>query len=454
VEFRTIHDSKGDEDDIIVLANPGFSLWSLGPQNDRLLTQGAVSGLAPPTNTELPADIDLPPYNGLYDPDAEWERDIGLRWASNHWRDAVTETTNSTSLVGPPRLEGIVANQRAEAWRLLYVALTRAREHLVVPLPRSLPGTSRCRDRWLDMLRAALDFTGGTDSYTLDPAVASTDAIKIGVNDVNPYATATASPSTATAHSDVAVAAPRRSELTPWVPRFVNPSTLYALTDDPAGNARDHLLENALHTATNDVPDSLSLPFDRLGPDDIGTCLHDVLTTLVDRGMPAATLRACEGDVRSVFDAVVDAHAPRLTESDREQLFSFFRTEVLAAFLDSALWNRIQQADSVTIEQPVDGLVTVDDVEIELHGTADFVIEMPTGEQHITDVKITLTEQTAETRRRYELQVAAYAYLFEQQDRSATVHQSIEAFGVDRATVKDSVSPSTIEERLQDLVRR
>jgi len=226
---------------------------------------------------------------------------------------------------------------------------------------------------------------------------------------------------------------------------------MYALTEDPEGTACDHLLDNALHTATNDVPDDLSLPFDQLGPDDVGTCLHDVLTTLVEREMTTETLRACGSVVRAVFDEVVDDHASRVSDGERDGLFKFFQTEVLAAFLDSALWSRIQQAESITVEQPVDGLATVDDVEIELHGTADFVIEMPAGERHVTDVKITLSEQTAETRRRYELQVAAYAYLFEQQGRSKTVHQSVEAFGVDRATVEDSASPSTIEERLQIL---
>jgi ATP-dependent helicase/nuclease subunit A len=454
VEFRTVHDAKGDED-IIVLANPGFSLWTLGPQSDRFLTQGAVAGLAPPTNTEIPVDVDIQPFcNGLYNPDSEWDRDIGLRWATNHWRDAVTEAADLTSLVGPSRLEKIATNERAEGWRLLYVALTRAREHLVVPLPRSVPETSRPRDRWLDTIREGLSFTGGTETYTLDPAAGSnTGSFEIGVNDVDIFAPGASSTSSAAiAHSDVADTQPRRNGLDPWVPRFINPSTLYSLTDDPEGNARDHLLDNALHTATNDVPDEVTLPFDKLGPDDVGTCLHDVLTSIVDREMTTETLRACGYEVRAVFDTVVDDHAPRISDSEREELFSFFKTEVLAQFVDSTLWSRIQQAEDITVERPVDGLVSVDDVEIEIHGTADFVVEMPSGEQYITDVKITLSEQTDETRHRYELQVAAYAYLFGQQNRSTTIQQSVEAFGVDRATVQDSPSPSIIEERLQMLL--
>jgi len=361
------------------------------------------------------------------------------------------------SLVGPDQLQTIIANERAETWRLLYVALTRAREHLVIPLPQ-WEHTPHPRDRWLDTIQDALGFTDGFETYTREPAAPSNmnrDAFEIGVNDVDPHSTVTSTLSSgaSTPHGDVAVAPPRRRDLDPWVPRFVEPSTMYALTEDPAGTACDHLLDNALHTATNDVPDNIPLLFDRLGPDDVGTCLHDVLTTLIEREMTTETLRACGSAVRAVFEEVIDDHTPRISDSERDGLFRFFTTEVLTAFLDSELWAQIQQAESVTVEQPVDGLVTVDDVEIELHGTADFVLELPSGERHVTDVKITLSKQTAETRRRYELQVAAYGYLFGQQGRSSSVNQSIEAFGVDRATVEESTSPSTIEDRLQNLVR-
>ncbi|MFW5956502.1 MAG: UvrD-helicase domain-containing protein, partial [Halorhabdus sp.] len=52
VEFRTVHDAKGDEDDVVVIANPGFAASKLGPQTDRLITQGAIADLAPPVITD------------------------------------------------------------------------------------------------------------------------------------------------------------------------------------------------------------------------------------------------------------------------------------------------------------------------------------------------------------------------------------------------------------------
>ncbi|MDH5020116.1 UvrD-helicase domain-containing protein [Halobacterium rubrum] len=457
VEFRTIHDAKGDQDDVVAVANPGFSLWKQGPQAQRFITQGAINGLAPPTNTDVPSDVALPPFgNGLYDPADTRDRDVGLRWATGHWCDDVAESVDSTSLVGPERLERVAANERAEAWRLLYVALTRARDHLVVPLPRSLPGEPRPRDRWLDTIRDGLGFTGEeTETYTLDPDAGSTDEpFDVGVNDVSTFASQATTP---TAHGDdVAVNPPRRAGLDPWVPRFVNPSTLYPLTEDPDGQVLNHLLGKPLHTRANDVPDDVPLQFDELGPDDVGTCLHEVLTRLVDREVPEPTLRDPGDEVRDVFDDVVDDHAPRIADDERGGLFAFFREAVLDDFLASDLWSRIQRAEQVTVERPVDGLVTVGDVEIEIHGTSDFVVELPSGERHVAEAKVTLTDQTPETRRRYELQVTAYSYLFEQQqDRSRNpVKPTVETFGVERDTIRSSWPSEIVERRLAALVRR
>jgi ATP-dependent helicase/nuclease subunit A len=452
VEFRTIHDAKGDQDDVVAVANPGFDLWKHGPQAQRFITQGNIAGLAPPTNTDIPSDIALPPFvNGLYDPEETWDRDVGLRWATGYWCDDVAESADSTSLVGPERLRRVAANERAEAWRLLYVALTRARDHLVVPLPRSFSGEQRPRDRWLDTIQDGLNFTGEeTGSYTVDTDTGSFD---VGVNDV--ALRATWADTVTTRDDDVAVNPPRRTDLDPWVPRFTNPSTLYPLTDDPDAQVLNHLLGNALHTEANDVPDDVPLQFNRLGPDDVGSCLHEVLTTLVERGVPEHTLRSRGDEIRRVFDDVVEDHATRIDDDERNELFTFFGEKVLNDFLASDLWDELQRAERVTVERPIDGLVTVDDVEIEIHGTSDFVVELPTGEQYVADLKIALTDQTPETRRRYELQVTAYSYLFEQQESSERpVNWAVETFGVERDTIESSWPSDIVERRLAAMVRQ
>lgn len=452
VEFRTIHDAKGDQDDVIVVANPGFDLWKHGPQAQRFISQGSINALRPPTNTDTPEDVSLPPFtNGLYEPENQWDRDVGLRWTTSHWCNNIEDTADPTSLLGPDRLVRAAANKRAEAWRLLYVALTRAQDHLVVPLPQSRPYEPRPRDRWLDTIRDALNFTGDqTGTYTVDTEPRSFD---IGVNDV--ALDATWRNTSRSRDDDVAVNPPCRADLAPWVPRFVNPSTMYPLTEAPDTHVLNHLLGNALHTDANDVPDHVPLRFDTLGPDDIGSCLHKVLTTLVDRDVAEPTLRNAGDEVRHVFDDILNDHAKRIGDDERDELFTFFEEEVLDDFLASDLWARIQRAERVTVERPIDGLVTNNDVEIEVHGTSDFVVESPSGEQHVSDVKITLTKPTAETQRRYKLQLTAYSYLFKQQEHSTTpVDGTVETFGVARDTIDPSWPADIVERRLSDLIRQ
>lgn len=457
VEFRTAHRSKGDQDDIVVVADPGFDVWSQGPHTQRFVAQGSIAGLAPPTDTDVPRDITIPPFEcGLYEAPGGFDRDTGLRWATTHWLDSVSDSAARDELLGPDRLCSVAANERAEAWRLLYVALTRAQDHLVVPLPRTDVEEHQLRDRWLDTIREGIGFDRGcTDSYTLEfgGAGPNTDAIKIGVNDADLFAERR--PTAATTNNEVSVTPPRRGDLERWVPRFLNPSTMYPLTESLDEHTIPHLLGEPLHTETNNVPDEIPLQFDDLGPEDVGSCLHEVLTTLVEREVSKETLDSATDDVRNVFDDVIDGCAPRIDDDERDGLFTFFRGAVLDDFLASDLWGRIQRAERVSVERPVDGLVTIDGVEMEIHGTIDFIVESPAGERHVTDAKITLTDQTPETRRRYELQVAAYSYLLEQQLHSETsVHRTVETFGVERETVESSWPPEVVERRLAALVRQ
>lgn len=458
VEFRTAHRAKGDQDDVVVIADPGFDVWSQGPHTQRFITQASIAGLAPPTDTDIPRDITIPPFEcGLYEAPGGFDRDTGLRWATAHWFDSVSDSAPRDELVGSERLCRVAANERAEAWRLLYVALTRARDHLVVPLPRSDFEGDQSRDRWLDTIREGIEFDqSGTDSYTLklgasDP---NADEIEIGVNDADLF-TEWRPTGAAPTNNGVSVTPPRRDDLERWIPRFLDPSTMYPLTESLDEHIIPHLLGEPLHTETNDVPDDIPLQFDELGPEDVGSCLHEVLTTIVEREVSEETLDSPKDEVRNVFDDVVDDRAPRIDDDERDGLFTFFRGEILDDFLASDLWSRIQRAEPVSVERPVDGLLTIDDVEIEIHGTIDFMVESPTGERHVVDVKITLTDQTPETRRRYELQVAAYSYLLEQQQHSKTsVHRTVETFGVERETVESSWPSDVVKRRLAALVRQ
>lgn len=448
VTFQTVHRAKGDEDDVIIVADLGFDADLIGPHTTRFITQGPVAGLAPPTDVEIPTEVDIPPLDsGLYDPDAEFTQDIGLRWASAQWKDSVSGTADSDTLVGPERLQRVVQNERAELWRVLFVALTRARDHLLIPLPQTLPNDGY-RDRWIETLRDGLRYDGGTASYTLPTR---NGELEIGVNDVELSAVWNPGQQS-TPDTGVAVTSPNRNELDPWVPRFLNPSTMYPLTEDPEEHALDHILGDAVHTEANEVSDDLPLQFDTLGPDEIGATIHNVMTKLVDREVTEGELQSMGDSVTRVFNEVVDERAPQIDDEERDGVWTFF-SDVVDDFVASDLWSRIQRADSVRVEQPVDGLVSSGSSEVEIHGEADFIIDTPTGERYVSDMKIGLTEQTKETKKRYELQVAAYAHLFTQQnDQRGAVYPTVETFGAVRDTITGSWPVNIIEHRISTLL--
>jgi len=229
-----------DQDDVVAIANPGFDLWKHGPQAQRFLTQGIIAGLAPPTNTDTPQTLRshrsstgcmIPKTRGTAMLDCGGLRATGAtislslrirrRWSVQNASDELRRTSE-------PKRGGSCMSR------------SRGRDYLVVPPPRSLPDESRPRDRWLDTIREGLNFTGSqTGSYTVDTDTVPFD---VGVNDV--ALQATWADTATTCDDDVAVNPPRHTDLDPWVPRFINPSTMYPLTDDPDGQVLNHLLGN------------------------------------------------------------------------------------------------------------------------------------------------------------------------------------------------------------------
>jgi len=149
VEFKTIHQMKGGEAPIIALADPGANLWFPGASNERFVTAGDVAGLAPPESAPVAPMDTLSLYKGgLYSPATTSDegssgpaRDVGLRWVTERWHDPDGQSGAAT-LAGHDHLQTIPRNRRAEEWRLLYVALTRARDHIVVPLPKTVTHSS------------------------------------------------------------------------------------------------------------------------------------------------------------------------------------------------------------------------------------------------------------------------------------------------------------------------
>jgi ATP-dependent helicase/nuclease subunit A len=174
-----------------------------------------------------------------------------------------------------------------------------------------------------------------------------------------------------------------------------------------------------------------------------------VITEVVRRDIPADKLCVTEPAVQTAFDDVLRDTAPEISARERDGLLDFFE-QILNDFRSSDLWDDITHPETdVRTEFPIDGAVTIDNVEIEIHGQADFLIEWPDGRRHVTDIKIALTEPTEDTQKRYELQTATYAYLFTKETMTkAPVERSIETFGVTTNTTTSDWPPEIIERRL------
>ena len=459
VVFSTVHRLKGDQDDVIVLATPGFKLWDAGPYSQRFITQGDVAALAPPTNVETAPEIALPPFDGgLYTPASGGRdtqgvasRDVGVRWATEHWLDDAVG--GAPHLLGPDHLQSVAAGMRGEAWRILYVALSRARDHLVIPLPKTLPGTAQPRDRWLDTLAETLEFVPGqTATYAIDEP-SSTGDLTIGVNDVDGRATRATHD---TPQSMTGAVPPQRAQLPPWIPRFLDPSTAYPLTDDVDATVSAHLLDEAIHTETEAVADDLPITFETLGPEAVGTCLHEAVVTLIEMDVPAAEIDTWSKPVRTALQHAIQQVTPNaldmLPDTERGGLVNFFHNWVVSDFLESDLWAQIHAAEAVYVDHDLSGLVTTGEVEVELHGEADILLDLGDGEWQVADLKIALTDSLDATQPRYELQIAAYEHILQQElGPAATLHTTVETFGCVRESVHGQFPPAVLAHRIRTL---
>ncbi len=484
VVCTTIHQMKGDEADTVVLATPGFDLWAPGTQHARLLRTADVAALAPPETGAVPPCDGLPGVDGLYRPatgdDAETDhpgstlcRDRGLRWATERWADSVAidaggegsdggEATDAggcpapdePTFLGHDHLQQVAHSRRAESWRLLYVALSRARNHLVVPLPQTATGGQSSRDRWLETLRAGLDATdlprGGR--YTITATTAAGErTVPVGVNDVTPTELAGGSAGQGrngtrpAPHAGATPIAP--SSLPAFAVRILRPSTFKPLADAPDRRLLAHLRAEPLHTATG--PTDEGLPFDTgaVSPEAVGEVVHGILTHLIRQASDAT--RPAEAWVSAETIAARRLHAafPDVAAATREGLLRFVTETVFPQVAASEWWQSVQAAPAVYVEKPLPARIRHGTLTFEFDGTADVVVRTADGSWTVLELKVSLGALTPQTRARYRLQVATYGYLLEQYVDGA-VTTAVETVGVTRESLQPRATAASVLERL------
>jgi ATP-dependent helicase/nuclease subunit A len=347
------------------------------------------------------------------------------------------------ALLGPEPLQRVVRARRAEEWRVLYVALTRARDHLIVPLPATGRDSRSPRDSWLPTLLAGLDYDGGSDDYAR-PAVGAAASFAVGVNDAA-YSLDMDSQTTAGIQPLAGTTPPDRAALPALVPRVVRPSTLASLLEAPTDHLLRHLLTESLATPT--AATASTLPFDTaaVDPDVLGTATHELVHTLARRGHSPA-------QADDLIDAVLKQHLDDCTTSTRQQVAAWLETTVCQQLHESDCWQQITTADRVMTESPLPGHPAVDDIRFELDGAADILLDTGAG-WHVIELKLTLGDLRPATRDRYTHQAATYkALLAPQVDGPVTA--SVEAVGASRASLAAAGSPERLRDQLRQLVNR
>ncbi len=433
VTFRTIHGAKGDEDDVVAVADLGAALGRLGPYLDRFLGHGRHIGLAPPGNVE--PDEQYPELEGTvlaggpYNPGASpGDADAGLRWASERW------VPGEDRLAGAPPLRAAVVDTRAERWRVLFVALSRARDHLVLPLPERRESPAP-RDRWVDTLREAFAFDADRlATYTVDTPEAH-DPLSVNVHRATGQEPV----------SDVDVGTPNDVEPAEqpdrlshrgWTPRFVNPSTVYALSTAPEEHVLAHLSGEALHADHDGVADSVPLAFETLGPDAVGHVAHDVFAVALDNAVDTATLREVRAPLPAAIDRAMARHARHTSPGERTQLQRYVAETLLPQFAETELWERLDGVNRY-VEEPLDAVTRAggsSGVDVEIGGHADVVSVGADGVWRVDDLKVVLNPLDETLWNRYELQAAAYAWMLARQPGVDEVEAAVTTVGVESET--------------------
>lgn len=426
VVFKTIHAMKGDQDDIVILADPTCDLGSNSYDTRRITTAGSDVAIAPPENvlSERPPQVPVLSEQ-LYAPDAsppaitENSDSAGIRWRAEYW---LSEQESSTDqLLGPPVRREKVAAGRAESWRKLYVALTRACDHLILPLPKN-DMQLRGREHWAQVLYdvvggETLDSTG-LQTISLPDGNGEDQETDIVINDI-PLDARYDSTSTV---GPVAPLRLQRGEIPTdvvdkqWLPRFLRPSTLGPQVDDPESTLISSLRGDALHIDSEAVSPEVPLSFEQVTTEEVGEIVHKLVVLLLEADISRDALHSpVVPQVVEIVDGLLDVRCSDLGESEINGLQAFLYEWVLPGLAASSLWERVQQAAVIYTEEPLQALTRIHNVDIEIHGQADLVLDMGDGTWYVEDIKTALASPSAAHRRRSQLQVDAYAWVLEQQ---------------------------------------
>lgn len=412
VVFETIHSFKGEESSVIALGDPAHSPHGQS-YKDTIIARGDTLAICPPDIDARTDSIPVDGYDGgLFEPGLPWSdaRDSGLRWMTNRLR-----RDSQTTYAGPSPFAAVAAQDRAEHWRLGYVAATRARDHLVVPIENV--DDWQASPSWSHAFASTLRVDELNGMKTVDRSVDGESVIvsKDDVSTRNPLENLLPSWDGRSPTSGSADRPVLDTESRSWLPRFLNASTFYPLSEDHDRYVLDHLLGKQLHTDSGTL--ETDAPLGIVGPGALGTITHNAIGSIV---RASTNLQATRNRNVTIDDHVQWAlrHAQlehNLTDEHRTAVQSYLSNCVLPEFVETDAFDRLCDADEIYIEQPIETQIRTDGVRIDVRGQADFIAR-DGSEWFVEDVKLAFADGTDETDERYRLQLATYQWVLRRQN--------------------------------------
>jgi ATP-dependent helicase/nuclease subunit A len=398
IVFRTIHNMKGDEDGVVCLADASGSVNYYGPHRDTFLALGDTLALAPP-DTVSRTPLRNAEQNHV---DAEYGP---LRWASDYRTDG--------RIAGSPTLSSVSHRYCAEQWRLLYVALSRARDHLVLSLP--FDHHEECVETsWVATLAEALSFDGRSSASSYEAPVAHTARdrpVTVQVNDVAfPDGT----------QRGAQQPTPRcgrhsATDNTGWTSRYVNGTSLYQLATEADDAKLSHIMGQrpeteyiGIESANVDLPDGVA-------PERLGSVTHEILTAAIARDLSTPTLTSFLEPLPSILDQSLSALPVHITPQARASIQRYLSDRICPQFAESDVWTQVRQSQTRYVEEPLDAVLRVDDVAIETQNRADLITVEEDDHWVVDEIKLAHTTVDPETKKQQRLQTAFYGWVLEQQ---------------------------------------
>lgn len=395
VQLTTTHQSKGLEYPIVVLPDLQYSPpGGLFPWDDRMLLSRDGVGLRPHIGNETPIEFDQGGSNYWltddYDPFVFGTDGLGTTWLrGNRGQDGTMQDNH-------PLADNVAANI-AEFWRTLYVAYTRASDHLIFGLSDTTPWPDEYMS-WTPLLRERLQPHGldgwreGVFSKSIEyDELDEEKTVWIGIDDLDAGTPIDDQPIGMDTVDD-AIAEDRRHELADVSPDFfpevVRPSTIQELLACPLRFQYSEL--EKVSSIRAKIPPGSSPPGD-LQRSQWGDIVHLFLENYQDAPVKAEEIaQTYSGDIRS-----------ELLE------------EVQPNFENSELASRLEtEAEEVLPEHEL--LAYISDLDTYVRGKIDLLYQDDQG-WHIVDYKTgRVAEEDEYSGEMYRRQLAAYRWLIEE----------------------------------------